>query len=126
MILDVSHIDHIYIMTDHTDFRKGMLSLAALVRDIYNLDPFSDSVFIFSNKKRRSIKILHWCVNGFELYMKTINDKSKYQWPKDEDEARFITRKQLDWLLDGLSIELTKFFSQVKQRFVMIPVFLLS
>ena len=116
MILDVSHIDHIYIMTDHTDFRKGMLSLAALVRDIYNLDPFSDSVFIFSNKKRRSIKIIHWCVNGFELYMKTINDKLKSQWPKDEDEARLITRKQLDWLLDGLSIEQSKAFREVKQR----------
>lgn len=51
-------------------------------------------------------------MNEFELYIKIINDKSKYQWPKDEDEARLITRK----LLDGLSVE-TKAFREVKQRF---------
>lgn len=49
MILDVNSIKRIYIITGRTDFRKGMLSQTTLVRDIYNLDPFSDAVFIFFN-----------------------------------------------------------------------------
>ena len=116
MILDVSSVKRIYIITGRTDFRKGMLSLAAMVRDIYDLDPFSDAVFIFSNRTRKSVKVLHWCINGFELYTKTVTDKSKYQWPNDENEAMLITKKQLSWLLDGLSIHQSKAFHEMKQR----------
>lgn len=92
MILDVNSVKRIYIITGRTDFRKGMLSLAAMVRDIYDLDPFSDTVFIFSNRTRKLIKVLHWCINGFELYTKTVTDKPKYQWPTDENEAMLIIK----------------------------------
>ena len=111
MILDVNSVKRIYIITGRTDFRKGMLSLAAMVRDIYDLDPFSDAVFIFSNSK-----VLHQCINGFELCTKTVTDKSKYQWPNNENEAMLITKKQLSWLLDGLSIHQSKAFHEMKQR----------
>ena len=92
MILDVNNVKRIYIITGRTDFRKGMLSLAAMVRDIYDLDSFSDAVFVFSNRTRESIKVLHWCINGFELYTKTVTDKSKYQWLNDKNEVMLITK----------------------------------
>lgn len=116
MILNLSKVNHIYVITGATDFRKGMMSLAALVRDTYNLDPFSDSVFLFSNKRHHSLRILHWDLNGFELYSKTIHNDMKYQWPRNEEEAKQITYQQLQWLLEGLSIEQQKAFTEVKQR----------
>ena len=51
-------------------------------------NPFFDAMFIFSNRTRKSIKVLHWCINGFEFYTKTASDKSKYQWPNNENEQR--------------------------------------
>ncbi|WP_365952592.1 IS66 family insertion sequence element accessory protein TnpB [Thomasclavelia sp.] len=80
------------------------------------LNLLSDAEFIFSNRTRKSIKVLHWCINGFELYTKTVTDKSKYQWPSNENEAMLITKKQLSWLLDGLSIHQSKTFHEMKQR----------
>ena len=67
-------------------------------------------------KSDHTKKVLHWCINGFELYTKTVTDKSKYQWPNDENEAMLITKKQLSWLLDGLSIHQSKAFHEMKQR----------
>ena len=54
--------------------------------------------------------------NGFELCTKTVTDKSKYQWPNNENEAMLITKKQFSWLLDGLSIHQSKAFHEMKQR----------
>ena len=29
----------------------------------------------------------------------------KFQWPRNKDEVKEITKQQLEWLLDGLEIE---------------------
>ena len=72
MIIDINNVKRIFIITGRTDFRKGMTSLAALVRDIYDLDPFFDAVFIFSNRTRKSIKVLHWCINGLNFILRLL------------------------------------------------------
>ena len=32
----------------------------------------------------------------------------KFQWPKNEGEIRDITKRQMEWLLDGLQIDQKK------------------
>jgi transposase len=32
----------------------------------------------------------------------------KFQWPKNEGEVRDITKRQMEWLLDGLQIDQKK------------------
>ena len=72
----------------------------------FKLDPFSDRcAFIFCNKKKNSIKILRYDKNGFVLASKKLLDEMKFQWPKDVSETKKITSQQLEWLLQGLSME---------------------
>ena len=104
MLIDTKNIDHLYLICGPTDGRKSINGLASEAMNTYRLDPFSNSLFLFCNKKRTVLKVLHWDDNGFELLTKKLSE-DKFQWPKDENEARIIDKKQLNWLLDGLSVE---------------------
>ena len=70
------------------------------------MDPFADGyVFIFCNRRRNAIKVLRYDKNGFVLATKKLLDGMKFQWPRNKDEVKEITKQQLEWLLDGLEIE---------------------
>lgn len=106
---------HIYIACGHTDFRKQIDSLVAMVNLQFKLDPFSDlCAFIFCNKKKNSIKVLRYDKNGFVLASKKLLDEMKFQWPKDAAETKEITTQQLEWLLQGLSMEQKRALHPVK------------
>ncbi|MFZ5985537.1 MAG: IS66 family insertion sequence element accessory protein TnpB [Bacillota bacterium] len=102
-------VDHIYLALGATDFRKQQNGLASLVALKFKLDPYSGaSVFLFCNKRRNTLRALRWDGNGFILVTKSLSDEMKFQWPKNEGEVRDITRRQLDWLLQGLQIDQKK------------------
>ena len=50
--------DKVYLACGATDLRKSIDGLAALVKECFNLDPFSTSLFVFCNRQRNKIKIL--------------------------------------------------------------------
>jgi transposase len=95
----------VHLATDSYDMRKSIDGLAAIVQMSFLLDPFSASLFVFCNKSRNKIKILHWENNGFWLYYKRL-EKGKFQWPKSNGTSTLnISQRELNWLLDGLKIE---------------------
>ena len=49
------------------DFRKGMDSLAALVKQALAFDPFTGDVFIFRSKRSDRLKLLIWDGSGLCL-----------------------------------------------------------
>ena len=101
--------EHIYLALGATDFRKQQNGLAALVSLKFKLNPYSGtSVFLFCNKRRTSLRALRWDKNGFILVTKFLSDDMKFQWPKNEGEVRDITKRQMEWLLDGLQIDQKK------------------
>ena len=98
--------EHIILATGATDFRKQITSLSSMVTMQYHMDPFADGyVFIFCNRRRNAIKVLRYDKNGFVLATKKLLDGMKFQWPRNKDEVKEITKQQLEWLLDGLEIE---------------------
>lgn len=104
-MLDLSKIDNIYLAPGATDMRKSVDSLAAIVQYQMYLDPFSTSIFIFTNKRKNIIKILEWDKNGFWLHTKKLVGKDRFRWPKViNQDSIMIDRRQLEWLLDGLEI----------------------
>lgn len=101
--------EHIYLALGTTDFRKQQTGLATLVSLKFKLDPYcGKSVFLFCNKKHSSLRALRWDGNGFILVTKFLSDQMKFQWPKTQGEVRAITKRQLEWLLDGLQIDQKK------------------
>lgn len=98
--------EHIYLALGATDFHKQQNGLATLVSLKFNLNPYSStSLFLFCNKRRTSLRALRWDKNGFILVSKFLSNDMKFQWPKTEGDVRNITKRQMDWLLDGLTID---------------------
>jgi len=101
--------DHIYLALGATDFRNQQNGLASLVALKFKLDPHSGaSVFLFCNKRHNTLRALRWDGNGFILVTKSLTDEMKFQWPKNQGEVRDITKRELEWLLQGLQIDQKK------------------
>lgn len=95
----------VYLAKGATDLRKSIDGLAAIVQEGFHLDPFSSSLFVFCNRQRDKIKILHWEHNGFWLYYRRL-EKGTFPWPEAGDYLPLlISDRQLRWLLDGLAID---------------------
>jgi len=45
----------VYVCRDIVDFRKGIKSLSVLVEGTLALDPFSEHLFVFCNRKRNRV-----------------------------------------------------------------------
>lgn len=106
----------VYLASEPMDMRKNIDGLAAIVQQCFNLDPFSPSLFVFSNKYRNKVKILEWTHCGFWLHYLRL-EKGKFQWPSSNgtDTIR-IDLRQLRWLLDGLSIAQRQAHKEIKAR----------
>ena len=106
---------HVYLACGATDFRKQINGLCALVNMQFKLDPYKDNcAFIFCNKKKTAIKILRYDKNGFVLATKVLLDGMKFQWPKSSEDVKELSKQQIQWLLQGLSIEQKKAHHNVK------------
>jgi transposase len=112
MIGDISKAGHIYLACGFTDMRKSIDGLAQTVTYRFNLDPFSNSLFLFCGRRCDRIKALYWEGDGFVLLYKRL-EKSRFQWPRTSDEVRNISRQQLKWLVEGLSIDQPKAIQKV-------------
>lgn len=95
----------IYLAPGTTDMRKSIDGLAAIVSLSFELNPLDQSLFVFCNANRDKIKILRWEHNGFWLYYRRL-ERGKFRWPRAKETTPIcIERRQLQWLLDGLTIE---------------------
>ena len=95
----------VYLASGVTDMRKSIDGLAAIVQTSFGLDPFGDCWFVFCNRDRDKLKILHWDTNGFWLYYKRL-ERGRFKWPDTKGrEPIAVTRRELSWLLSGLTLE---------------------
>ena len=72
MLNDFTGADQVYIACGYTDLRKGIDGLARLVQQQFELDPFTNTLFLFCGRRRDRIKGLYWEKDGFILLYKTI------------------------------------------------------
>ena len=98
MLKDLISGKQVYVVTGYTDLRKSIDGLQLEV------DVFSKGVFLFCGRRCDRIKGLVWEEDGFLLLYKRL-DNGKFQWPRNETEARLLTEQQTRWLLEGLKIE---------------------
>ena len=104
---DITGADQVYIACGYTDLRKGIDGLARLVQQQFELDPFTNTLFLFCGRRRDRIKGLYWEKDGFILLYKRL-EQGAYQWPRSESEVKTLTPQQYRWLMEGLQIEQPK------------------
>jgi transposase len=109
--------ESIYVACGPTDLRKNVDGLSILIKQSFQLDPFSNSIFLFCNGARNRLKALVWDKNGFIMLYKRLDGAgARFQWPTDPVQVRGITDMQLGKLLEGLSIDPPKGFSEITAR----------
>lgn len=91
-----------------TDFRKGFDGLCGLVRNELDRDPSSGDVFIFVNRPRNRIKLLHWQHGGFVLYYKRL-ETGTISLPNLKLGATTCSLAYADlvMMIEGISVEKT-------------------
>lgn len=107
MLSEASGFDKIYIATGYTDLRRGIDGLVGMIQQVFKLDPFQNILFLFCGKRTDRIKAVIWEGDGFLLLYKRL-ESGRYQWSRDEQEARSIIPSQFRWLMAGLAIDQPK------------------
>ena len=62
----------IYVYTPVADMRKGINGLSGIVRDEFQSDPADGSLFVFINRRRDRMKLLHFEADGFWMYYRVL------------------------------------------------------
>ncbi|MDO4546348.1 MAG: IS66 family insertion sequence element accessory protein TnpB [Bacillota bacterium] len=98
--------ENIFFSTEHVDMRKSINGLAAIVENDFELDLYEDALFVFINRARDKVKILHWDKDGFVLYYKR-REKGRFAWPDNfrEGKVNEVTAYDLERFLKGLVME---------------------
>jgi transposase len=91
----------VLVATKPVDFRRGADSLAALVREQLEHDPFSGTIFIFRSKRADRLKILAWDGPGLVLLWKRL-EQGTCRWPPISDGMMRLSASQLVALVDGM------------------------
>lgn len=71
--LNENNIYHLY--SQGIDMRKGVEGLCGIIRT-YQYSPTNQEVYVFANKSRTLVKILHWERGGFVVYYKRLEQGS--------------------------------------------------
>lgn len=99
----------VFIYSQPTDMRKGFDGLYGLVLSGMQLNPQLGYLFVFLNKTRTVIKILHWNGDGLAIFHKRL-EAGTFKRPSSLKNApnSELTREELFMILRGIDFEKTK------------------
>lgn len=106
MLANISAVDNIYVVTGTTDMRKSIDGLCAIVENQLKMDSSDNSLFLFCGRRCDRIKgLLHERDGYVVIYKRLTADHGRYHWPRNSTEARALTWKEFEWLMDGFNYE---------------------
>jgi transposase len=104
-MLNFSNDIKIYAYTRPTDMRKGFNGLSGIVREEFQFDPTDGKLFIFVNRRRDRMKLLHFSGGGFWLYYRLLEAGTFEELKPQGNSCRLqIDATQLSMLLSGVSL----------------------
>jgi transposase len=101
----------IYLYAQPADMRKSFDGLHALVQSEFRRDIRSGDVFLFLNRRRDRIKLMHWDGDGLAIWMKRL-ERGTYQRPSRSANGAQVEMDATDLALLLSGIEL----ASVKRR----------
>ena len=84
------------------DMRKSFDGLCGLVYNELNLTAHDGNVYVFINRKRNQMKLLHWEYGGFVLYHKRL-EQGTFALPIIDDKST-ITWSDLVLMIEGIQV----------------------
>jgi len=68
-MFSLNETNHFMVYSIHVDLRKGVLPLCGLILSLGS-KPSDGSVYVFFNRSRTLMKLLHWERGGYVIYYK--------------------------------------------------------
>jgi len=103
----------VFLARQVTDMRKSFRGLLALTEAALRQDPVSGHLFVFVNRRRDLLKILHWDGSGFWIWYRRL-ERGTFQLPPTEAGEEQVdielTPAQLSLILEGIDL------TSVRQR----------
>jgi transposase len=104
-MLTLSSNTKIYAYLPPADMRKGFSGLSAIIRAEFQADPTDGSLFLFVNRRRDRMKLLHFADGGFWLYYRLL-EAGTFESLKARDAScqLQLDATELSMLLAGVSL----------------------
>lgn len=96
----------VFIALEPVDMRAGINTLQALVSERLKGEVRGGALFVFTNKRRRLIKILYWDGTGMWLMLKRL-EQGAFFWPRAAQEGQVkieLAPEAFAMLTDGIDM----------------------
>lgn len=104
-----------WLYKEPTDMRKSFYTLSGIVRKEMNHDPLDGSVYIFLNKYRNRIKLLHMEPGGLVLYSKILEKGTMHFPDKITASVSPIEWRDLVLMVEGIITHKDKNFPRIRR-----------
>jgi len=96
----------VFAATQAVDGRKGVDSLAAIVRSALAQDPLSGHLFVFFSRRFDRVRVVYWDRNGFAMWTKRL-ERGRYRFTTTTGAfgARLIEWSDLMLILEGIDLQ---------------------
>lgn len=98
-MLQITPQHKLLLAVEPIDFRKGICGLKALCQQKLSCDPFSGTIFAFTNRARTSVKLLVYDASGFWLCQKRFSQGKLAWWPTSKFSIVSLRASELQILL---------------------------
>ena len=95
----------IFIATQPVDGRKGVDSLAAMVRSVFLHDPLGGHLYVFFSRRLDRVRIIYWDRTGFAMWTKRL-EKGCFHGPTAEGRPalKALEAAELSLILEGIDL----------------------
>jgi len=98
-MLQITPQHRLLLAIEPIDFRKGICGIKALCLQKLSCDPFSGTIFAFTNRSHTSVKLLVYDASGFWLCQKRFSKGKLAWWPKNNSHVVTLRASELYVLL---------------------------
>jgi hypothetical protein len=107
--------DRILVHSRPQDMRAGIVRLAETVACELGRDPADGTLFVFISRDRRKLKMLRfecsaWCM----WHVRLARGALRWTWDEPGGAGTPLERRQLLWLLEGLSVDQPQACAEVR------------
>jgi len=104
-MLNIAQHLRIFVYAKPADMRKGINGLSGIIRQEFDADPTDGSLFVFVNRQRDRMKLLHFEGGGFWLFYRVL-EAGTFETLKSTDDSitLSIDATQLTMWLSGVSL----------------------
>ena len=106
-MFSLSASNKVILYRQATDMHKGFDGLSGIVQNKLRRNVLNGEVFVFINKRRDKVKLLHWEQGGFTLYYKRL-ERGTLGVPKSSENQVEISWSQLVLIIEGIQLESVK------------------